>query len=135
MEANFSSAMCLQIDQVILMHEWIYFNGRSVVLSVLILMNLISVASVFSKVRYYWHSNVYDRFSFPNSSDVHFVLTYFFVSWIIIKISEWLFYVVWCIFKYRITMKGEFWNLSIRIKFGKIFAISCNELTWCSWKI
>ena len=73
METNFSSAMCLQIDQVILMHEWINFNARSVVLNVLILMNLISFASAFSKVRYYWHSNVYDRFSFPKSFDVHFV--------------------------------------------------------------
>ena len=49
MEANISSTMCLQIDEVILMHELINFDARSVVLNVLFLMNLISVASALAK--------------------------------------------------------------------------------------
>ena len=118
MEANFSSAMCLQIDQVILMHEWIYFNGRSVVLSVLILMNLISIASVFSKVRYYWHSNVYDRFSFPNSSDVHFVLTNFFC----IIYSYWDFWVtlLFCVVYFQIQDHND----------GGILKSVCQDQIW-----
>ena len=73
MEANFSSATCLQIDQVILMYEWIDFNARSVILNVLILMNLIGMAK---------YPIIGIQMSMIDS------LTYFFVSWIIIKISE-----------------------------------------------
>ena len=71
METNFSSATCLQIEQVILMYEWINFNARSVVLNVLILINLIGMAK-YAIISIQMSMN--DRFSCPNSFDVHFVL-------------------------------------------------------------